>query len=80
MFAFFVANKRLVQEEKAHRSEMNNSKTRYDNKIALLQEENHCAQMHLEMVRRERDALRLFLQFYNFSRKYIFKKLIRILT
>ena len=53
-----MGNKRLVQEEKTHRSEMNNSKMRYDNKIALLQEETQSVQIHLEKARRERDILR----------------------
>ena len=55
-----MGNKRLVQEEKTHRSEMNNSKMRYDNKIALLQEETQSVQMQLEKARRKRDILRYF--------------------
>ena len=53
-----MCEKRLAQEEKAHRSEMTHSKMRYDNKIALLQEETQSTQMHLEKARRERDTLR----------------------
>ena len=48
----------MAQEEKAHRSEMTHSKMRYDNRIALLQEETQATQMQLEKARRERDTLR----------------------
>ena len=58
---------RLTQEEKAHRSEMTHSKMRYDNKIALLQEETQATQMQLEKARRERDTLRLFLDTTNMN-------------
>ena len=51
---------RLGQEEKAHRSELTHTKMRYDNKIALLQEETQNAQMQLEKARRERDTLRYY--------------------
>jgi len=41
----------LAQDKKAHRSEMTHSKMRYDDKIALLQEETKSTQMHLEKWR-----------------------------